>query len=87
MKDYYSILGVPRGASQEEIKQAYRKMARLHHPDVNREDGTAEERFKEISEAYEILSDAEKRRRYDLFGEEGMPSSAFDRGFDAFGGS
>jgi curved DNA-binding protein len=67
-KDYYKILGVDRKASEKEIKKAYRKMARKYHPDVNPGDNTAEERFKEINEAHEVLSDAEKRRKYDQLG-------------------
>ncbi len=67
-KDYYKILGVDRKASEKEIKKAYRKMARKYHPDVNPGDKTAEERFKEINEAHEVLSDAEKRRKYDQLG-------------------
>ena len=86
MKDYYELLGVARGADQEEIKRAYRQMARRYHPDVSEEDGDGGDRFKEVSEAYEVLSDPERRRRYDLFGEEGSPSSLFDRGFDGFAG-
>lgn len=86
MKDYYQILGVSRGASQEEIKQAYRRLARRYHPDVNRHDEEAEARFKEIGEAYEVLGDPEKRRRYDLFGEAGRGVSPFEGGFDGFGG-
>src|SRR5688500_2945076 len=70
-RDYYEILGVPRNASNDEIKAAFRKLARQHHPDVNREDG-AEEKFKEINEAYGVLSDSEKRARYDRFGKEGL---------------
>lgn len=66
--DHYAVLGVARGASADEIRSAYRKLARQHHPDVSSA-GDAAERFKEISQAYEILSDAEKRQRYDMFGE------------------
>ncbi|MEN2992044.1 MAG: J domain-containing protein [Bacteroidia bacterium] len=67
-KDYYAILGVPRSADLETIKQAYRRLALQYHPDRNPGNREAEERFKEISEAYEVLSDPEKRRQYDLFG-------------------
>jgi curved DNA-binding protein len=66
-RDFYEILGVPRTASQEEIQRAYRKLARTHHPDVNSDPG-AEDRFKDISEAYDVLSDPATRRRYDTFG-------------------
>src|SRR5262247_3500557 len=66
--DYYHTLGVPRAATTDEIKKAYRKLARKYHPDVNPNDKTAEEKFKEVSEAYEVLSDPEKRQRYDQLG-------------------
>src|SRR5260221_10893535 len=67
-KDYYSTLGVAKTATDKEIKQAYRKMARKHHPDVNQGDASAEGRFKEVSEAYEVLGDPGKRRKYDELG-------------------
>jgi curved DNA-binding protein len=67
-KDYYDILGVSRDADEQEIKRAFRRMARKHHPDVNPGDREAEERFKEINEAYEVLSDPEKRQKYDQLG-------------------
>jgi len=70
-KDYYKILGVEKSASDEEIKKAYRKMALKYHPDKNKSPG-AEEKFKEIAEAYDVLGDAEKRKLFDEFGEEGL---------------
>ena len=67
-QDPYEVLGVPRDASPDEIKSAYRRLARRYHPDVNPNDPSAEDKFKEIGEAYSILSDEEKRRRFDQFG-------------------
>jgi curved DNA-binding protein len=67
-KDYYSILGVTKTASGEDIKKSYRRLARKYHPDMNPGDKVAENRFKEITEAYEVLSDTDKRRKYDQFG-------------------
>ena len=84
-RDYYEVLGVGRGASEQELKSAYRKLAHQFHPDKNPSDKQAEERFKEASEAYEVLSDAEKRARYDRFGHVGG-QNPFEGGFP-FGGA
>jgi len=72
MKDFYQRLGVARGADEKEIKNAYRRLARQYHPDVNSGDKAAEERFKEISEAYNVLSDPKQRKQYDMFGQTGF---------------
>ncbi|MFN2304565.1 MAG: DnaJ C-terminal domain-containing protein [Anaerolineales bacterium] len=69
-RDYYQTLGVKKNASQEEIKKAYRKLAREYHPDVNPDDPNAEEKFKDINEAYQVLSDEDKRQKYDQFGSQ-----------------
>lgn len=80
-RDYYEVLGVSRSASADELKKAYRKLARQYHPDVNRGDASSEERFKEVNEAYEVLSDADRRAAYDRFGH-----AANGMGGDPFGG-
>ena len=70
MTDYYKTLGVQRGAEEKEIRQAFRKLARKYHPDLNKEDKDAEARFKEVNEAYEVLSDSDSRKKYDTYGEQ-----------------
>jgi curved DNA-binding protein len=86
-RDYYEILGVERGASEEEIRRAYRKLARQYHPDINKDEG-AEDRFKEISEAYEVLRDPDKRARYDRLGANWRAGEDVSgaQGFEGFGG-
>ncbi len=85
-RDYYETLGVSSDASPSAIKAAYRRLARQHHPDVNPGDDTSEQRFKEINEAYQVLSDPEKREVYDRYGHEGFEQSFNASGFGDFGG-
>lgn len=85
-RDYYEVLEISKSASAEEIKKAYRKMAIKYHPDKNPGDKEAEEKFKEAAEAYEVLSDDNKRARYDQFGHAGMGGAAGGGGFGGFGG-
>src|SRR5207249_1187089 len=78
-RDYYSVLGVKKDANQKEIKTAFRKLARKHHPDVNPGDKAAEERFKEINAAHDVLSDPKKRSKYDRYGENWEQAEAFEK--------
>ena len=80
-RDYYSVLGVARQATEKEIKQAYRRLARRYHPDVNPGKKEAEAKFKELNEAYEVLSDPDKRQKYDRFGDAWKQAGSFSQGF------
>lgn len=94
-RDYYEVLGINKSASEEEIKKAYRKLAKKYHPDMNQGDKGAESKFKELNEAYEVLSDKDKKTRYDQFGHAGVDPNGFGGaggfggtgGFSGFGGS
>jgi curved DNA-binding protein len=84
-RDYYETLGVPRDASQDDVRKAFRKLARKHHPDVAENKSTAEEKFKEINEAYEVLGDPEKRKKYDTLGANWQHAGSAPGGGDAYG--
>lgn len=84
-KDYYEILGVSRDADETELKKAYRRLAKKYHPDMNPNDKEAEAKFKEINEAYAVLSDPQKRKQYDMYGHAGLNGNGFE-GFGGFGG-
>ena len=90
-RDYYEVLGVSKTADEKEIKKAYRKLAKKYHPDTNQGNSQAEQRFKEASEAYAVLSDPEKKKRYDTYGfmglEEGFDPEAYERSKQMYGGS
>ena len=83
-RDYYEVLGVPRDADEATIKKAFRRLARELHPDVNKHDPDAEDKFKEAAEAYEVLSDSERRATYDRYGREGLRSGGYAPNFDGF---
>ena len=84
-RDYYEVLGVGRSADETEIKKAFRRLARELHPDTNTEDPQTEDKFKEAAEAYEVLSDAGRRRQYDAYGHEGLRSGGYAPNFEGFG--
>ncbi len=84
-RDYYEVLGVGRSADETEIKKAFRRLARELHPDTNADDPHAEDKFKEAAEAYEVLSDADRRRQYDAYGHEGLRSGGYAPNFEGFG--
>ena len=84
-RDYYEVLGVPRDADEAQVKKAFRRLARELHPDVNAHDPDAEAKFKEAAEAYEVLSDAERRRLYDTYGHDGLKTGGYAPNFEGFG--
>src|SRR6201999_301791 len=84
-RDYYEVLGVPRDADEATIKKSFRRLARELHPDVNAHDPEAEDKFKEAAEAYEVLSDADRRATYDAYGHEGLRSGGYSSNFEGFG--
>src|SRR5580704_8119605 len=84
-RDPYEVLGIGRDASEQEIKKAFRQLARELHPDVNAHDPQAEDKFKEAAEAYEILSDSERRATYDRYGHDGLRSGGYAPNFEGFG--
>src|SRR3954468_24840439 len=84
-RDYYDILGVSREADEATIKKAFRRLARQLHPDVNAHDPEAEGKFKEAAEAYEVLSDGDRRRTYDAYGHEGLKTGGYGPHFEDFG--
>ena len=85
-KDFYEILGVQKNASDDEIKKSYRKLAMKYHPDRNKDDKESERKFKEVSAAYEILKDSEKRSAYDQYGHDAFRQGGGGQGFGDFGG-
>lgn len=85
-RDYYDVLGLSKGADEKEIKRAYKRLAMKYHPDRNKGDKESEEKFKEANEAYEVLSDKEKRQAYDQFGHRAFEQGGFGRGANGFGG-
>ena len=84
-RDYYEVIGVPKTASEDEIKKAYRKLAKKYHPDLKPNNKEAEAKFKEVNEAYEVLSDPEKKAKYDQFGHAGVDPN-FGGGAGGYGG-